>query len=170
MPRVCTPPKKSPCPELSMLPRAQAEHHNTFRHGNELADTRPSSTSSLLDQGSSSTCQRRTPKSLSSSLVYELQGLLGTLLRNPSHMEQRHTSSLPNTYRGMSKLVSFPYLGVADNSIRLYGQARWIHWSNVPRWNQCSCRARTRGFGKCPFVLCRWPSIWSRTRECRGGS
>ena len=59
---------------------------------------------------------------------------------------------------------------VTDTSIRFYRQARWIHWSNVPRWNQCSCRARSRGFGKCPLVLRRWPSIRSRTRECRGGS
>jgi hypothetical protein len=106
MVRACTPPKKSPCPELSMLPKAQAEHHNIYPHGNELADTKPSSTSSLLDQGSSSICQRKTPKLLSSSLVSELPGLLGTLLRNLSHMEQRHTSLLPNTCRGMLRLVS----------------------------------------------------------------
>jgi hypothetical protein len=67
------------------------------------------------------------------------------------------------------EIGEFPYLNVADNSIRLHRQARWIHWSNVPRWIQCCCRARARGFGKCPFVLCRWPSIWSRTCDCRGG-
>jgi hypothetical protein len=59
---------------------------------------------------------------------------------------------------------------VTDISIRFYRQARWIHWSNVPRWNQCSCRARSRGFGKCSLILCRWPPIWSRARQCRGGS
>jgi hypothetical protein len=106
MVRACTPPKKSPCPELSMLPRAPAEHHNTFRHGNELADTKPSSTSSLLDQGSSSICQRKTPKSHLSLLVYEHQGPLGTLLRNLSHTVRRHTSLPPSICRGMLRLVS----------------------------------------------------------------
>jgi len=108
MARVCTPPKKSPCPESSMLPRAQAEHRSTYPHGNELADTKLSSISSLLDQGSSFTCQRKTPKSLSSLLVYELQGPLGMLLRNPSLTVRRRTSLPPSTCRGMLKLVSSP--------------------------------------------------------------
>lgn len=59
---------------------------------------------------------------------------------------------------------------VTDISIRLYRQARWIYWSNVPRWKQCSCRTCSRGFGNCTFVLCRWASIWSRARQCRRGS
>jgi hypothetical protein len=106
MARACTLPKKSLYPESSMLPRAQAEHHSTFHHGNELADIKPSSTSCLLDQGSNFTCQRRIPRSHSSSLGSELLGLLGTLLRSLSLTVPRHTSLLPSTCRGMLKLVS----------------------------------------------------------------
>jgi len=106
MARVCTPPKKSPCPESSMLQKAQAEHRSTFHHGNELAATKLLSTSFPLDLGLSYTCQRKTPKSHSSLLVSELLGPLGMLQRNLSHMEQRHTSLLPSTSRGTLKLVS----------------------------------------------------------------
>lgn len=105
MARVSIRPKTFPCPVSLTHPRPTVERRSTSPPGNGPDDTKPLLISSLPDPDSSSTCQKRTQRSHSCSRVSAPREPRGTQAKSRNRSDRRHTSLLPSTSSGMSRLV-----------------------------------------------------------------